>query len=249
MSPVFKRLSRVYRWWTIFVSVVLVLVLGASLAFAQSIVSQDVEQMVRDALDQSLLDGDDLAERLELLQQEFDLPENLADLGIQALQDERVKELLGVENVAQGAPSGEDGERYSSNIFVFASFSIPGPSLKAILHDAHEFGLPVVFNGFVGNSVAETEAKIRDVFEGDEEAPGFTIDPTLFTRFGVDAVPVYISLHSDIDVCVTPGCAEDDVPGHDRLAGNVPIRTALELLRTGSGLGAIDASELLGATP
>jgi type-F conjugative transfer system pilin assembly protein TrbC len=81
---------------------------------------------------------------------------------------------------------------------------------------------------------------------GEGETPkGFAIDPTLFSRFHVSAVPVYVVLAEPLATCETEDCLQDPLPAHDRLSGNIPLETALNLVAAGQGDAASTAAALL----
>ena len=185
--------------------------------------------LIDDLLEEAEVIGEDLQSRLQLLQQDFDLDPDIAARAIDSLENGRVREMLNIG--PDDLPSNiDDGKRYPGGIFVFASFSMPEPSLKAVLSDASELGIHVVFNGFVDNSVIATEERVRSIYDGSDISHGFIIDPTLFTRFEVIAVPTVVSTMVNLDVCETSGCNEDLVPDHDRAAGNVPLRFLLTVI-------------------
>lgn len=188
--------------------------------------------------------GEDLQSRLQLLQREFDLPEDITQRALDSLENGRVREMLniGPDDLPQAVP---EEERYPGGLYLFASFSMPDLSLQAVLRDASELGIPVVFNGFVNNSVVDTEQRVRAAYEGSDISHGFIIDPTLFTRFDVKAVPTLVSTMVNLDVCLTSGCAEDGVPDHDRVAGNVPLRTLLSVIAGGDTPNALPAQIIL----
>lgn len=180
-------------------------------------------------------------------------PMDLSEMspGLQALEDEalndpRIRALLGVSDDSH--VGAEDRPGYGeARMLVFASFAMPAPSLRQIMNDADRFGAQVVFRGFVENSVYRTEEALTSVFGDPAELPGFAIDPTLFTRFHVEAVPVYVVLAAPVNVCETPGCAGDQLPLHDRISGNVPIEAALRIAAAARGDAATTASDLLRA--
>jgi conjugal transfer pilus assembly protein TrbC len=190
--------------------------------------------------------GEDLKSRLHLIEREFDLPENLATRALESLRNGRVREMLniGPNDLPEQA---SESKRYPGGIFVFASFSMPKASLKAVLQDASHLGLPVVFNGFIDNSVTETEAQVRAIYDDESISHGFIIDPTLFARFNIRAVPTVVSTALDLDVCDTPACAGDGIPPHDRVAGNVPLTTLLEIIARGNAEHARPVQVLLEA--
>lgn len=177
--------------------------------------------------------GEDLKERITLMEREFNLPEGLAGKALESLKNGRVRELLNI-NTEDLPQLDTDEDRYAGGVFLFASFSIPDPSLKAMLQDAERYGVPVVFNGFVDNSVPATEVKVRALYEDESISNGFVIDPTLFARFNIKAVPTLVSTTVDLDVCETSGCAGDARPPHDRVAGNAPLASLLQIIAKGN---------------
>lgn len=190
--------------------------------------------------------GEDLQSRLLLLQQEFNLPDDISARALESLANGRVREMLNIGPADLPESVGED-RRYPGGVFVFASFSMPEPSLKAVVTDAADLGIPVVFNGFVDNSVLATEQRVRSIYEGSEISHGFIIDPTLFSRFEVTAVPTLVSTMVNLDVCDTQGCDGDEVPEHDRIAGNVPLRVLLEIIAKGETPNAVPVQVILEA--
>lgn len=221
-------------------------VLSLTTAIAQSLPNEASHgDAIRNALTNAESMGADLQERMKLFQKEFDLPDDLADRAIGSLQNGRVRDLLGVPKT-EDMPLVTDQQRYDGGVFLFASFSIPDPSLKALLKDASDMGVPVYFNGFVENSVVDTEARVRAIYGDDSISHGFGIDPTLFERFDITSVPTLVSTTVAMDVCESTDCSGDPKPDHDRVAGNVPLRYALEILAGGDGLHAEPAARILG---
>lgn len=204
-----------------------------------------IEPSIPDMLDRSERLGETWSEGLNIQEadgfgRDFDM-ERFRD---KALANPRVREMLGVgEGVVQ--PNPENDRWGSDRIFLLASFSIPGPALRAMMEEAQAFGVPVVFRGFLGNSVLETQAALTDVFGEDAEAVGFGIDPTLFTRFGVETIPQVIVTAEPLEVCETSGCEKDTAPLHDRIAGNIPLQAALEIIASGDGDASHTAQEAL----
>ena len=163
-----------------------------------------------------------------------------------ALTDPRVRDLMGIDPSLDPNAHGQSEARYDgTTVFLLASFSMPKPSLRQIMEEADRYGVPVVFRGFVNNSVYDTEEALRETFGSLDAATGFSIDPTLFTRFKVEAVPVLVATVDEIDVCETPGCEADPVPPHDRVGGNVPLEFALKLIADAGDVAAAKAKRLL----
>lgn len=162
-----------------------------------------------------------------------------------ALNDPRVRRLLDAESDEFASEDAAQTPFTKQRAFLFASFSMPALSLRQMMVEAEEFGVPVVFRGFVENSVFRTREEILRVFGSEEAAKGFNIDPTLFARFDVTAAPAVIVLADALAPCIQPGCAGESPPPHDRISGNIPLRFALETIAEGAGEGARSARDLL----
>ncbi|WP_371426052.1 TrbC family F-type conjugative pilus assembly protein [Tardiphaga sp.] len=63
------------------------------------------------------------------------------------------------------------------------------------------------------------------------------VDPRLFRAFQVQAVPTYVSVSSDFDLCAGFSCTTK-VPPYDRMIGNVTVEYALSTFAEGNGPGA-----------
>ncbi len=166
-------------------------------------------------------------------------------LRTRALSDPRVRALLGADATGGAASDAEEVRYDGATIFLLASFSMPKESLRQMMAEARKFGLPIVFRGFVNNSVYETQAALEETFGSLDDAVGFSIDPTVFTRFRVTSVPQVIAMSEAVDVCETSGCEADPVPLHDRVGGNVPVEFALRLIAEQGEAGASEAQRLL----
>ena len=204
-----------------------------------------IEPSIPDMLDGARQLGDRWSENLDI-QKADDLGRtfDIDAFREKALSNPRVREMLGVE---EGTfQSADENDRWGSDkVFLLASFSMPAPTLKAMMQEAQAYGVPIVFRGFLGNSVFETQAAITEVFGEDADVVGFGIDPTLFTRFQVETVPQVIVTAEPLDVCETSGCEGDVAPLHDRIAGNIPLETALEIIASGDGDASQSALDML----
>jgi len=169
---------------------------------------------------------------------------DLAGIRDRALNDPRVLALLGVKTGEKGQ-GGEELRYDGAHIWLLLSFSMPKISLQQAMQEAEKYGVPVVFRGFVNNSVYDTRAAILDVWGSAEAAKGFGIDPTLFTRFDITAVPVVIAASEMLEICETQGCSGDPVPPHDKVSGNIPLETALAMIAHGDGVGSVEAKRLV----
>jgi conjugal transfer pilus assembly protein TrbC len=63
------------------------------------------------------------------------------------------------------------------------------------------------------------------------------IDPRLFRAFDVKAVPTYVAVSSEFDLCSGFNC-KTDLPAHDRMTGNVSINYVLKTFVDAHGPGA-----------
>ena len=201
-------------------------------------------------LDDAKRRGEELGQSLAIQPpHDFGVTPDIEEYRRQALMNPRLRALLGIDE-GQGAEMPEDEGRYgNSRVFLLASFSMPAPVLRAMMQESIALEVPIVFNGFVNNSVFDTQAALQATFGEDADLVGFGIDPTLFARFGVTSVPQVIVTQVDLDVCDTMGCQGDPAPVHDRVAGNIPLRAALDLIAKGNGDAAGVARLVLASHP
>lgn len=130
-----------------------------------------------------------------------------------------------------GAKGGE-----APQFIVFASLSMPEASLKQLVRDTAVAGGVVVFRGFPNNSAKEFVARLSKVVDQGQFA-SIGIDPRLFRAFDVQAVPTYVSVSSDFNLCAGFTC-KTAVPPFDRMVGNVTVQYALTTFAEGNGPGA-----------
>ncbi|OUS06299.1 type-F conjugative transfer system pilin assembly protein TrbC [Rhodobacterales bacterium 52_120_T64] len=233
--------------------------LGIGLITSQAFAQEDTEKMsfaegatgyIKAPITELVIDAehaaDELGQRLTIqgAMEGVEIPD-LSGIRDRALNDPRVRKLLGVtENPSDEVDAvGYDG----AHLWLLLSFSMPKISLQQAMREAEKYGVPVVFRGFVNNSVYDTRAAILDVWETEEEAKGFGIDPTIFTRFNINAVPVVIAASEMLEICETQGCEGDPVPPHDRVSGNIPLETVLAMIAHGDGVGAFEAARMIAA--
>src|SRR3546814_5785758 len=75
------------------------------------------------------------------------------------------------------------------------------------------------------------------LFRSEDDFANIGIDPRLFRAFDVQAVPTYVAVSSDFDLCAGFSC-RTKVPPHDRMIGNVTVEYALSSFAEGNGPGA-----------
>lgn len=149
---------------------------------------------------------------------------------------------------APGLPGvGEDGARSGTAtgpaLLAFASTSMPPEALKRLIADVTKAGGTVVFRGFAPEgSKGFLEALRKAVPEGS--GARVMIDPRLFRAFGIEDVPTYVAASSSFPLCDGLDCTSNPSP-HDRIAGNVTTRYALETFVSGKGPGAQGAARAL----
>ena len=124
----------------------------------------------------------------------------------------------------------------SPNTAVFVSFSMPELALHALIRDARISGVPVYLRGFKDGSLAETARQARSILsdrrssnQNEDALDGFLIDPRAFKVFQVDRVPTFVAYQGSMPDCDNLYC-EVAIPKHDRVAGNISLQSALEIL-------------------
>jgi len=157
-------------------------------------ITADLVEMMRRAKK----DSKALEERLSIQGQMSLPPIDQRALRDKALSDPRVRALLGADG---GTQPQEEQKWQHAQAFMFASFSMNPSLLRDMMEDAARFDIPVVFRGFHKNSVFETQNALLEVFGTLEEIKGFSIDPTLFTHFSIEAVPSLVLLPKPYEMC------------------------------------------------
>ena len=93
---------------------------------------------------------------------------------------------------------------------IFVSLGMPDASLKRIIRDADFYNIPVVIRGLYKNSFKETTTKVLRLVEETNKG-GVVINPNWFREHQVTVVPTLVL-------------------GKDKIAGNITIQSALELI-------------------
>jgi conjugal transfer pilus assembly protein TrbC len=140
------------------------------------------------------------------------------------------------EIVAGAAANIEAGQGEAPQLIVFASLSMPPEALRPLIRDTARAGGIVVFRGFPNNSAKEFVGRLGKVVE-EKDFANIGIDPRLFRAFDVEAVPTYVAVSSDFDLCAGFSC-RTAVPPFDRMVGNVTLGYALSSFADGNGPGA-----------
>lgn len=111
-----------------------------------------------------------------------------------------------------------EGAQSAPPLLVLVSFSMPADTLNALAEQAGKIGAPLVLRGLVGDSMEETAKRIAALHR--TAGSSLAIDPTLFTRFGVDRVPTVV-----LPLQALRSCSEQDcpVPEHVKVAGEAGL--------------------------
>ena len=121
---------------------------------------------------------------------------------------------------------------------IFVSSSMPKSLLRDYAKEASIYGGVLVFRGLPKGSMIKLTELVRDI--SDEDYPAaMQIDDESFTIYGVDSVPAIILSQNE-----GFGQIERQIPKHDKIYGNVPIRYALESFAKSGNL-ADRANEIL----
>jgi len=121
---------------------------------------------------------------------------------------------------------------------IFVSSSMPKLLLRDYAKEASIYGGVLVFRGLPKGSMIKLTELVRDI--SDEDYPAaMQIDDESFAMYGVDSVPAIILSQNE-----GFGQIERQIPKHDKIYGNVPIRYALESFAKSGNL-ADRANEIL----
>ena len=146
---------------------------------------------------------------------------------------------------SRGAPAPLPAERHAgklsgprpgtAEVLIFTSLSVPAASWRQWAREAAGIGVPLVLRGVGEGGLPETAKKIGNRLGGAEA--GVAIDPRLFRLFGVTRVPSVVVVPGGAPPCRSRGCADDPVPPHDRVAGNIGLAAALEAVANEGAVG------------
>ncbi len=127
------------------------------------------------------------------------------------------------------ANAQEEKNRYESQVLVFISSSMPDTTVKNYLDQTREIGAAVVMRGLINDSFLDTQKYFHKVLEkdGSSKQPGILIDPTLFSRFEINQVPVTVVTEEKIQACQKDFCP---TPAHHKVAGDVSLAWSLGLI-------------------
>ncbi len=149
------------------------------------------------------------------------------------------------DEIIKGASQNVAGTKGDAPEFIaFASLSMPPAALRQLIADTAKAGGVVVFRGFPNNSMKAFSAMLGKVVTDNDQLSNVGIDPRLFRAFNVEAVPTYVAVSTDFDLCSGLNCTTS-VPTHDKITGNVSVRYVLDTFVAAHGPGAGVASVAL----
>lgn len=149
------------------------------------------------------------------------------------------------DEIIKGASQNVAGTKGDAPQFIaFASLSMPPAALRQLIADTGKAGGVVVFRGFPNNSMKAFSAMLGKVVTDKDQLSNVGIDPRLFRAFNVEAVPTYVAVSTDFDLCSGLNCTTS-VPTHDKITGNVSVRYVLDTFVAAHGPGAGVASVAL----
>lgn len=149
------------------------------------------------------------------------------------------------DEIIKGASQNVAGTKGDAPQFIaFASLSMPPAALRQLIADTAKAGGVVVFRGFPNNRVKAFSQMLGKVVTDKDQLANVGIDPRLFRAFKVDAVPTYVAVSTDFDLCSGLNCTTN-VPTHDKIVGNVSVRYVLDTFIAARGPGAGVASVAL----
>lgn len=127
-------------------------------------------------------------------------------------------------------------------LLIMVSFSMPRTSLASLADQAKRAGGVLVLNGLKDGSLTATAQAVHQTF-GKRGAP-LQIDPRLFTRYAVSAVPTFVlrAANGDEQSCATGACPVD---GYAKASGDVSLDYALEQIANAQPAWRSTASSIL----
>ncbi|MFJ5375140.1 type-F conjugative transfer system pilin assembly protein TrbC [Pectobacterium versatile] len=83
------------------------------------------------------------------------------------------------------------GERRIFPAIYFVSLGIPHEGLKQMLRDANRYEIPATIRGLLENDLRKTASAMFELSKDDKNI-GVQVDPTLFSEYGITAVPALV---------------------------------------------------------
>ena len=111
-------------------------------------------------------------------------------------------------------PSQHWSETNQHPPLVLVSFSMPDADIRDLARQAAQIGARLILRGLVDGNLRATQRKLAQF--ADVPGASFMVDPTLFRRFKVEAVPTFVLPLEELNACSQDGCP---VPAHVKVSG------------------------------
>ena len=118
-----------------------------------------------------------------------------------------------------------------TELYIFASLAMPKTRLIELIKEANNYNGVVVLRGLRNNSYKDTANFLQPIIQ--EAGAGLIIDPTLFTTYNIERVPVIVVSDATINK-------------YDKITGNISLQYALTEITKNGDLKE-QASKILGA--
>ncbi len=128
------------------------------------------------------------------------------------------------EQIRRG-PGDTGQDRQASGLIVFVSLVLPRPTLERLVVDAERVNATLVLRGVRDRSVTKTAQTIAKLI--GKRTVSWQIDPALFTRFEVRAVPTFVLIDPSKPVLVACSEGQCQQASYAKVAGDVSIGHAL----------------------
>jgi len=145
---------------------------------------------------------------------------------------------------ASRLPASLSSRAGGPEVIVFMSLPAPADSWRQWSREAARIGAPLVLRGFGPGGL---QATVKRIGAHLDREGGAAIDPRLFRLFDITVIPAVAVVPGGVLPCESRGCLSDAAPAHDRIAGNIGLRAALEAIAAEGGPGRATARRHLAA--
>ncbi|WP_201492564.1 type-F conjugative transfer system pilin assembly protein TrbC [Rubrivivax sp. A210] len=135
------------------------------------------------------------------------------------------------EQMRRGPAAESGADRVAAGLLIFVSLGMPTPSLERLVADAERVRATLVLRGVKEMSLKKTAAAITEVM--GQRRVAWQIDPMLYRRFEVGAVPSFVLIDPARPMLVACGQSQCQGSAYAKLAGDVSIDHALAEIERG----------------
>lgn len=109
-------------------------------------------------------------------------------------------ELIAKQSGSDGSEIRQQQSHATGRVFIFGSFSIPDATLRALLVQASEANVVFVLRGIpAGQTIKTVLQRLKRMLPDRQQIPNVILDPTLFRRYQVQAVPAMVLERGDLE--------------------------------------------------